>query len=170
MARHIVRQPAWIDSAPIVVSESIEIEAPPSAVWTHIADHESWPEWFTALDRVEPLGEPTGVGGGRRVIVRKLPIDEQFTAWDVDRHFAFAVVASKLVILESLAESVRLEPTEVGTRLTYRQGVAGRRGLGWAAKLLWRQPARQLADAVVALKARVESAASPTSDIDHGRR
>lgn len=158
MATHTVRQPEWIETAPIVVSETIEIAASPSAVWAHIADHASWPEWFTALDRVEPLGEPTGVGGGRRVIVRRLPIDEQFTAWDVDEHFAFAVVTSKLLILESLAESVRLIPIETGTQVVYRQGVEGRRGLGGAAKLFWKQPARQLAQAMVALKARVESA------------
>ena len=158
MATHTVRQPEWIDTAPIRVSESTEIAAPPSVVWAHIADHESWPEWFVALDRVELLGAPTGVGGGRRVFARKLPIDEQFTAWDVDQHFAFAATKSKLPILDSLAESVRLEPTDTGTRLTYRQGVAGRRGFGWAMALVWKQPARQLADAVATLKARVENA------------
>lgn len=156
MATHPVRQPEWIDTAPIIVSESIEIAAPPSAVWAHIADHASWPEWFTALDRIEPLGMPTGVGGGRRVIVRKLPIDEEFTAWDVDAHFAFAAVRTKLPFLDSLAESVHLAPTDTGTRVTYRQGVQGRRGFGWATTLFWKQPARQLTQALTALKARVE--------------
>lgn len=157
MPKHRVEPPEWIDTAPILVVESVEIAAAPSKVWEHIADHHSWPEWFAALDRVEALGEPTGVGGGRRVIVGRLPIDEEFTAWDVDEHFAFAVIASKIPILDTLAESVRLEPTDRGTRVTYRQGVRGRAGFGWAMRLLWKRPARQLAVALDALRMRVET-------------
>ena len=156
MPQHPVRTPEWIDSAPIRVAESVEIDAPPSAVWAHIADHESWPEWFDALDRVEPLGEPTGVGGGRRVIVRRQPIDEEFTAWDVDAHFAFAVVRSRIPILLALAESVRLDPVGDRTRVTYRQGLEARPGFGWALRLLWKQPARHLVTALDSLKERVE--------------
>ena len=59
MPKHPVQPPEWIDAAPIIVREEIEIAAPPSAVWARIADHETWPEWFTALDRVERIG--TGV-------------------------------------------------------------------------------------------------------------
>lgn len=158
MPKHPTREPGWIDDAPIRVERTVDIDAPPAEVWSHIADHASWPEWFPALDRVEPLGEPTGVGGGRRVIAAKLPLDETFTAWDEGEHFAFAVVASKIPVLDSLAESVRLEPLDGGgTRVVYRQGLAGRRGMGWAMALLWKRPERQLGDALPALKARVES-------------
>lgn len=159
MPQHPVRSPEWIDTAPIRVVESIEISAPPSEVWPHIADHAAWPEWFTALDRVEPLGEPTGVGGGRRVIVGRQPIDEQFTAWEVDAHFAFAAVSTRIPILHALAESVRLEPVGAGTRVTYRQGVEARAGFGWALRLLWKRPARQLVVALDALRTRVEQPA-----------
>lgn len=157
VANHPVKQPGWIDTAPITVSESIEIAASPEEVWAHIADHESWPEWFGPIERVEPLGAPTGVGGGRRIFVAKRPIDETFTAWDENEHFAFAVIASKLPVLHALAESVRLEPTATGTRVTYRQGLEGRRGFGWLMSLIWKRPAQQLAVAVKALKARVEA-------------
>jgi hypothetical protein len=156
MATHELQPPEWIDSAPITVVESIDISAPPSQVWAHVTDHESWPEWFTPIERVEPLGSPTGVGGGRRITVRKRPIDEVFTAWDEDRHFAFAVTESKLPILHSLAESVRLEPIESGTRLTYRQGLQGRPGFGWLMRLIWKQPAKQLPTALEQLRRRVE--------------
>lgn len=156
MATHELQPPEWIDEAPIIVVESIDISAPPSRVWAHIADHEAWPEWFAPIERVEPLGSPTGVGGGRRIIVRKRPIDEVFTAWDEERHFAFAVTESKLPVLHSLAESVRLEPHGAGTRLTYRQGIQGRQGFGWLMKLIWKQPARHLAVALDQLRRRVE--------------
>lgn len=138
------------------MTESIEIAAAPPTVWSHIVDHESWPQWFTALDRVERVGSGEGVGSGRRVFAMRLPLDEEFTAWDVDEHFAFGVTASKIVTMHTLAESVRLEPTETGTRVTYRQGVQGRPGLGWAMRLLWKRPARQLVDALAQLKLRIE--------------
>lgn len=157
MATHELQPPEWIDDAPITVVETIDIAAPPSEVWAHIADHESWSEWFGPIERVELLGSPTGVGGGRRITVRKRPIDEVFTAWDVDRHFAFAVTESKLPILHALAESVRLEPLESGTRVIYRQGLQGRPGFGWLMRLVWKQPAKQLRTALEQLRSRVEA-------------
>lgn len=162
MPTHPVHPPEWIDSAPIVVDESIVIDAPPSAVWAVISDHASWPEWFTAIDRVEPGPTATGVGGTRRVVVQRLPIDEEFTVWDENEHFAFGVTATKLPILNALAESVRLESVGGGTscRVTYRQGVQGRTGCGWLMKLVWSRAEAGLAPALEALKKRVESAAA----------
>ena len=157
MPKHPVQPPEWIDAAPILVREEIEIAAPPSAVWARIADHETWPEWFTALDRVERIGTGVGVGGGRRVVATRLPIEEEFTAWDVDEHFAFGVTSSKIPILHTLAESVRLEPTAGGTYVIYRQGLRGRSGFGWAMKLAWKRPAKQMADALEHLRDLVES-------------
>jgi hypothetical protein len=161
MPKHPVRPPEWIDAAPIVVNESIVIDATPTAVWAHIVDHASWPKWFTQLNAVHPLGAPTGVGGGRRVIAGKLPLDEEFTAWDEDAHFAFAVTASKLPMLAALAESVRLEPVEDDRCcVTYRQGVEGRSGFGWLMALIWKRAAAGLPVALVNLKRHVESGSS----------
>ena len=158
MPRHRVHPPEWIETAPIVVDESIVVHAPPAAVWAVIVDHASWPEWFTALDRVEPGATSTGVGGTRRVITQRLPIDEEFTVWDENEHFAFGVTATKLPILSALAESVRLEPIDDGTacRVRYRQGVEGRAGFGWAMKLLWSRAAAGLPPALDGLRRRVE--------------
>ncbi len=119
MPSHPVHPPEWIDSAPIVVDQSVVIHAPPSAVWAEIADHTSWPEWFTALDRVEPGPTSTGVGGTRRVIASRLALDEEFTAWDENEHFAFAVTASKLPILE---RDRRVRTARTGRR---RHGMQG---------------------------------------------
>lgn len=158
MPKHPIRPPEWIDSAPILVDESIEIDATPAEVWAHIADHASWPEWFEALDEVQPGELPTGVGGTRRVIVKPLPIDEEFTAWDEGEHFAFAIVGSKIPMLAAGAESVRLEPIDDGRcRVTYRQGIQGRTGLGWLMALAWKPAAKGLPIALTALKRRIES-------------
>ncbi|MFK7917477.1 MAG: SRPBCC family protein [Ilumatobacter sp.] len=159
MATHPVKQPEWIDSAPILVSETIDIAATPSDVWAHIADHASWPEWFEALDEVHPGATSTGVGGTRTVVTKPLSIDEVFTAWDEGEHFAFAIVGSKIPMLAAAAESVRLEATnDGGCRVTYRQGVEGRRGLGWLMKLAWAPAAKGLPAALTGLKQRVETA------------
>lgn len=159
MPTHPVKQPEWIDSAPILVSETIDIDATPDQVWAHIADHTSWPKWFAALDEVTPGPTSTGVGGTRTVLTKPLSIDEVFTAWDEGEHFAFAIVKSKIPMLAAAAESVRLEPIgDSGCRVTYRQGVEGRRWFGGLMKLAWTPAAKGLPDALTALKQRVEAA------------
>ncbi len=160
MPRHPVVGPDWISSAPILVEKTIDIAAPPSDVWPHIADHESWPEWFTDLDEIERIGEGAGVGSGRRVTVKRFTIDEEFTAWDENERFAFAVIKTALPVLARLAEEVWLDATDTGCRVTYRQGVEGKKYLGWAMKAVWKQAPDQVEDALANLKRRVESTAS----------
>jgi uncharacterized protein YndB with AHSA1/START domain len=157
MPNHVVQPPEWIDSAPVRVEETIEIDAPPVEVWRHLVDHVRWPEWFTPLDRVDITGMPTGVDGRRRVTARRMPIDEVFTAWDENEHFAFAASSSRLVFLTTLAESIRLEPTDTGCRVVYRQGLQGRRGFGFVIEQVGKQMAAGLEEGLAGLKARCES-------------
>jgi Polyketide cyclase / dehydrase and lipid transport len=153
MAGLPVNPPEWIDAAPICVERSIDIAAAPHVVWGRIADHLTWPEWFTALDSVRITGASSGVGGGRRVTANRVSMDEEFTVWDEDAHFAFAVTGTKLPILAAMAESVRLEPIGEGCRVTYRQGLQGRRGFGRVLDAIWkRQGAPALDDALANLK------------------
>jgi uncharacterized protein YndB with AHSA1/START domain len=155
MPTHAVQPPEWIDAAPIRVERSIDIAAAPADVWAVIADHERWPEWFTALDAVEVTGSAAGVGGRRRVTIKRMALDEEFTAWDPGEHFAFAVVASKLPILQTMAESVRITPADAGSRVTYRQGLQARRGFGPALTLMWKPAERRLTEALDNLRARL---------------
>ena len=158
MPTHPVQPPEWIDSAPIRIQHTIDIDAPPAAVWAVIADHEHWPEWFTAIDSVVVTAGATGVGGGRRVTVKKIGLAETFTAWDENEHFAFAVVDSKIPILATMAESVRIEATDRGSRVDYRQGLQAKRGFGKVLEVMWKPAAKGLQEALANLKARVESA------------
>ncbi len=152
MARHPVKGPDWIDSAPMAFSNSIDIATPPAAVWAHIADHAGWTAWFTALDAVEVTGAATGVGGNRRVTVKRLPIDEEFTAWDENERFAFALIATKFPFLHAMAEDVQISLTDSGCNVTYRQGIEARRGFGWLTKLAFGSLDKQTADALSRLK------------------
>ena len=84
-------------------------------------------------------------------------MDEEFTVWSENEHFAFAVVRSRLPILAAMAESVRIEPAEGGCRVVYRQGLQGRRGTGRLLDAIWkRRGAPALADALVNLRRLVE--------------
>lgn len=159
MPSHPVQPPEWIDAAPIRVEESVEVSAPPAAVWAHIADHEDWPDWFTDLDDVEVTGAATGVGGKRRVTTKRIVrIDEEFTVWDENEHFAFAVVRTNLLfILSTMAESVRVETTDEGCRVTYSQGLQAIRGFSWLLTFAWRGAPGQLQRALANLKRISES-------------
>lgn len=164
----IHREPSWIDGAPVHVAESIDIDAPPDVVWGILADHEGWPEWFSAVSKVEVTLGATGVGGGRKVKAGPMSFEEEFTAWDDPGedgtwHFAFTVLRTTVPLVRSMAESVRLTPMDDGTRthLVYRQGLeAPQTWLNGALALSWRPAARGLRTAMPALAARAEQLAS----------
>jgi len=157
MPSHPVTGPEWITSAPILVEQRIDIDAPPSAVWAHITDHEAWPEWFTELDSVQRVGDGEGVGSGRTVKIKVLTLTEEFTAWEPDRHFAFAVVKSPIPFLAKMAEEVVLEPNGDGTTVTYRQGLEGRKYVGGLMKAMWKPAPGQVERALGRLAERVSA-------------
>ena len=167
----IHREPSWIDGAPVHVEESIEIDAPPDVVWGIVADHERWPEWFSAVASVEVTLGATGVGGGRKVKAGPagpMSFEEEFTAWDDPGedgtwHFAFTVLRTNVPLIRSMSESVQLTPLDDGarTRLVYRQGLeAPQPWLNGALALSWRYAAWGLRQALPALAARAEQLAS----------
>jgi hypothetical protein len=107
---------------------------------------------------VEDTGAPTGVGGTRRVVIQRLPFDEEFTVWDEPRQFAWAVTGSRLPILSLMAESVGLEVTSTGCRLTLTQGMQARRGFGNVLGPMWRRNEPATRQALDVLWQRVEGA------------
>lgn len=156
MARLPVVPPEWIDTAPLVVHERIEIAATPHAVWEHIADHERWTEWFEPLDRVEVIGQRDAVGGGRRVHAGRVRFTEEFTAWEPGSRFAFAVVGAPLLpFLAAMAERVDLSTTDDGCVVDYLQGLQARRGFGGVLERVWRDVPTQLRTSLELLRRRV---------------
>lgn len=137
----------WIAEAPLQIEVSRTIDAPVETVWARIADHESWPEWFTELTRVEITGEASGIGGRRDVALGPITIKERFTAWEPDAQFAFTLTEGP-PNLAAVAESVTLEPTDGGCTVTYRQGMEARRFAGWTLPLLRRRMEPGLRDAL----------------------
>lgn len=114
----------WIGSAPIRASRSRRIAQPPAVVWAAIADHASWAEWFPRLVAVTPGEVADAVGGTRTVDLGVLAADEEFLAWEPERHFAFTVTGTTKPGLRSMVEDIRLTPDgETACTVTYTMGI-----------------------------------------------
>ncbi len=129
-----VHPPAWIHDAPVRIAASRTMPAPAGAVWAVVADHAGWPTWFTTITAVEVTGAADGIGGRRRVSVGRARLDEEFTAWEPEREFSFAVTevtmrptrlrAMRLPVVRGMAESVRLTPVgDDRCAVVYEQGI-----------------------------------------------
>jgi len=119
----------WLHAAPVRIEASREMTVSASAAFAIVADHERWPEWFSQLKRVEVTGEPTGVGGQRRVTLAGVVVDEVFIAWETDRVFAFTVTRTSRPMARAMVEAVQVEPLDTDRcRVTYIQAIEP---LGW---------------------------------------
>jgi len=142
-----VHQPDWIDSAPLRNTHERRMAASAEQVWARIADHETWPEWFTAIKTVRVAGDAVGVGGRREVSIPGTKMGEVFTVWEPNQQFAFAVISANRT-LAGMAESVELRPDGDGCLVTYRQGIEPARGFGWLWKLIVPRMRSELAKAL----------------------
>ena len=135
-----------------------DFSTPPSAPRTIVAVPEEVfaPEVETEVS-VERVGDGEGVGSGRTVKIKVLTLTEEFTAWEPDRHFAFAVIKSPIPFLAKMAEEVVLEPNGDGTTVTYRQGLEGRKYLGGLMKAMWKPAPGQVERALGRLAERVSA-------------
>lgn len=122
----LTRKPLeWMDTAPVRVVVHRGIAADPEAVFAILADHERWPEWFEGLRSVLVTGDPEGVGGTRRVDVKRLGLfDEEFLAWEPGARFGFAVTAMARPVFRTLNELITIDPIPAGgVRVTYTQAL-----------------------------------------------
>jgi carbon monoxide dehydrogenase subunit G len=120
---HAVRpvDDSFFETAPLVVPVTVELDAPPEAVWEALGSDEMW-SWFPALDRLRWLTARPHVEGAVRVlrVARLFTIEEHFYRWEENRRATFHVVSSTRPVLDALAEDFLLEPTAGGgTRLTW---------------------------------------------------
>lgn len=156
MASMTPRPLEWNDTAPVRIVRTRRIAATPDLVWKHIADHESWTEWFDSLKEVVPGDPAEGVGGTRRVVAGPLTVDEEFLAWEPGERFAFTVVSSSGPGMRSMNEDVRLTPAgDSATTVTYTMAldpVAGK----VTGPLLKRALGKALEDALAKLATRIE--------------
>ncbi len=126
MAKQLKTQPPeWIAKAPVKVSAAREMRATPDQVFAALCDHESWPEWFTSIQKVERLGDQReGVGSRRRVTVNKrFVVDEEFIVWEPGRAWGFTVYEASTGAFRTLNELVQIQAiADDRTRVTYTMG------------------------------------------------
>ncbi len=126
MAKSVKTQPPeWIQRAPVRVSAAREMLATPTEVFDALCDHESWPEWFSAIHKVERLGEQRdGMGSRRRVHVnRRISLDEEFNVWEPGKAWGFTVYEASIGAFRSLNELVEIQAiSDERTRVTYTMG------------------------------------------------
>lgn len=145
----------WITSAPVSIEAHAESTASPEAVFAVLADHETWPEWFTAVKSVIVTGAASGVGARRRVVVPGLTVDEEFIAWEPGVRWSFTGLAAKPGVLRSLVEDCRLTPLDSGgTAISYAMYLDPPKALVPVMKLAAKQIRRNNTKAMEALAAR----------------
>jgi len=126
MAKKLKTQPPeWITKAPVKVTSAREMLATPEQVFEALCDHESWPEWFSTIQKVERLGEQhEGVGSRRRVTVNKrFVVDEEFIVWEPGKSWGFTVYEASTGAFRTLNELVQIQAiSDDRTRVTYTMG------------------------------------------------
>jgi len=95
---------------------SIEIDRPPSEVFTFITDASRLPEWQSDVVKAEWQGEP-GQGARirevRRFLGRRVEIEQEVTDYEPGRRFGLRAVSGPF----PLSVMVMLEPRNDGTTL-----------------------------------------------------
>ena len=122
----IERDLLWADTVNGRIERSAIISASPSVVWSVLADHEGWSQWFPGLTRVSvPEARVDAVGGTRRAQTGPVRLDERYLAWEPGRRFAFTGTSMTPPAFRSIVEDVRLEETDDGrsTQVSYAMSI-----------------------------------------------
>ena len=111
----------FIDSAPFVFQNSVDLAITPEQLFEVLADAESWPRWASVITKVTWTSpEPRGVGTTRIVEMRGGIVgDEEFLAWEPFSHMAFRFNECSTRSVAAFAEDYRVEVIPGGCRLTW---------------------------------------------------
>lgn len=111
----------FIDSAPFVFRNSVDLAITPEQLFEVLADAESWPRWASVITKVTWTSpEPRGVGTTRVVEMRGGIVgDEEFIAWEPFTHMAFRFNECSTQSVAAFAEDYRVEVIPGGCRLTW---------------------------------------------------
>lgn len=112
---------SFIDSAPFVYRNSVDLAITPEQLFEVLADAESWPRWASVITKVTWTSpEPRGVGTTRVVEMRGgLVGNEEYLAWEPFSHMAFRFNECSTQAVAAFAEDYRIEAVPGGCRLTW---------------------------------------------------
>lgn len=111
----------FVDTAPIVFRNRVDLRITPEQLFDVLGDADAWPQWATVITKVTWTSpEPRGVGTTRTVHMRAGIVgEEEFLAWEPHRHMAFRFNACSVRAVAAFAEDYRVEPIAGGCRLTW---------------------------------------------------
>lgn len=111
----------FIDNAPFVFRNSVDLAITPEQLFDVLADADSWPRWASVITKVTWTSpEPRGVGTTRVVEMRGGIVgNEEFLAWEPFTHMAFRFNECSTQAVAAFAEDYRVEVIPGGCRLTW---------------------------------------------------
>lgn len=111
----------FIDSAPFVFSNSVDLAITPEQLFEVLSDAGSWPRWAKVITKVTWTSpEPRGVGTTRVVEMRGGIVgNEEFLAWEPFKHMAFRFNECSTRSVAAFAEDYRVQVIPGGCRLTW---------------------------------------------------
>jgi len=106
----------FFENAPLRVSESATITAPPLRVFAAFADAASWPKWFPLMYSARWISpDIERVGAEREVRLHGLgKYVERFIAWEPGARFSFTMTSSSSPLAHALAEDFKMAPARDG--------------------------------------------------------
>lgn len=113
---------SYIEQAPLQFINTVDLNAPPEAVFAALRETDAWLRWFPDMKSAVWQGEP-GVGTDRVVKVGPMQITEHFVAWKEPEQMAFYVSETSLPFARRMVENYTIEETESGSRFTYAVGM-----------------------------------------------
>lgn len=107
---------AWIDSAPVRLVNSVDVNATPEQIWAALEDASAWPRWATVITKVEWTSpQPFGIGTTRTVTMRgRMVADEEFITWQRPNRLGFRFNEASMDGVRAFAERYTLEPRPGG--------------------------------------------------------
>ncbi|GAA3398494.1 SRPBCC family protein [Streptomyces roseoviridis] len=161
MARRL--RPVELDflaSAPVRLTFTVEVAAPPAAVYRSLAvEVGSWPAWFSAVRSAVSRGE----GAGRTIRLRGgVFFEETVMAADPEARYAYRVDATNAPGVTALLEEWSLSPAAGGTRVRWTMAADGSRSFAVGLRLARPGMGLSFRDAVRRLDRRLTPARHPS--------
>lgn len=120
---------AWVDTAPVRLVNTVEVDATPEEIWAALEDAAAWPRWASVITNVEWTSpRPFGIGTTRTVTMRGGVVGyEEFISWQPHSRLGFRFNEATTSGVRAFAERYTLEPQGDGrTRVTWVMAMAPR--------------------------------------------
>lgn len=110
----------FLDSAPIKISLTADLDITPAALFALFEDSDSW-EWATIKSVVWETEKPYGLGTTRTVdIAGQGKVQEYFLLWEQDQRMSFRFEKGEMKLVSALVEDYQVEALADGrSRLTW---------------------------------------------------